>query len=269
MEDETSNLEWKKNKGFEESEKLTLKTNVKKALQFEAKAKKPVSAAFTPLPSDLPKGLKKIRKKIIRDAYDEEEDEDEVFTFLPPEQNNSSLLNALHDEEKRQLKQQETLKTMNMQQTAGKMEALTMANQTSKQLGLKGLKPATVNSGMQDVTLNAETYQKAIKDDVTRKLKLNGRHLSEGETVMMLRGIERIRNMAVVSDESQAKALQGLKLNKIIEYGDPGKKTDQQVAEEILTKTGRKEDAKEKSKKTTRGRSKSKELPVKKEMLRE
>lgn len=64
MEDETSdtNLEWKK-KGFESKETLTLKTNVKKALQYEATAKKPVQNGFSPLPSELPKGLKKIRKK--------------------------------------------------------------------------------------------------------------------------------------------------------------------------------------------------------------
>lgn len=269
MEDETSNLEWKKNKGFDETEKLTRKTNVKKALQFEAKQKKPVNAAFTPLPTDLPKGLKKIRKKIIRDAYDEDEEEDEIFTFLPPEQNNSTLLNALHDDEKRQLKQQDTIKTMSMQQTAGKMEALTMANQTSRQLGLKGLKAATINTSMQDATLTADTYQQAIKDDIARKLKLNGRRLSEGETVMMLRGIERIRNMAAASDESQAKALEGLKLDKIIEYGDPGKKTDQQVAEEILTKTGRKEDSKKTAKKAGKNRSKNKDLKISKDMLRD
>lgn len=47
MEDETSdtNLEWKK-KGFESKETLTLKTNVKKALQYEATAKKPVQNGF-------------------------------------------------------------------------------------------------------------------------------------------------------------------------------------------------------------------------------
>lgn len=71
MEDETSdtNLEWKK-KGFESKETLTLKTNVKKALQYEATAKKPVQNGFSPLPSELPKGLKKIRKK-IKDVYDD------------------------------------------------------------------------------------------------------------------------------------------------------------------------------------------------------
>ena len=86
---------------------------------------------------------------------------------------------------------------------------------------------------------------------------------------MMLRGIERIRTMAAASDESQAKALEGLKLDKIIEYGDPGKKTDQQVVEEILTKTGRKEDAKKTAKKAGKSRSKNKDLQISKDMLRD
>lgn len=41
MEDESSslNIEWKKNKGFGATEKLTRRTDVKKALEFEAKKK--------------------------------------------------------------------------------------------------------------------------------------------------------------------------------------------------------------------------------------
>lgn len=47
-------------------------------------------------------------------------------------------MNALNDEEKRLLQQQESLQNMKMQQTAGKMEALAVAANMARQAGLTG-----------------------------------------------------------------------------------------------------------------------------------
>lgn len=55
------NIEWKKS-GFDEQEKLTLKTNVAKAAEYEAK-KDNITGSKPLRPTDLPVGLKKIRKK--------------------------------------------------------------------------------------------------------------------------------------------------------------------------------------------------------------
>ena len=55
----------------------------------------------------------------------------------------------------------------------------------------------------------------------------------------MLRGIDRIRKMAVAADESQTKALQNLKIEEVITAGEKAT-DDRDVAELILKKSGRK-----------------------------
>ena len=239
MEDETSdtNLEWKK-KGFESKETLTLKTNVKKALQYEATAKKPVQNGFSPLPSELPKGLKKIRKK-IKDVYDDEEDEEENeidFSFM--EQNNT-LLNALHEDERRQLKQQEQQNNVRILQDTGKLDAIHMANKVSQDLGMKGLKQSTINNSRMDVSMGIQTFDRALKEDLSKRTNIKGRKLSEAETVTLLRGIKRIQNVAAAADESKLKAIEGWKLEEIVNAGRSST-DDKQIAEKILEKSGRK-----------------------------
>ena len=258
MEDETSdtNLEWKK-KGFESKETLTLKTNVKKALQYEATAKKPVQNGFSPLPSELPKGLKKIRKK-IKDVYDDEEDEDEEeneidFSFM--EQNNT-LLNALHEDERRQLKQQEQQNNVRILQDTGKLDAIHMANKVSQDLGMKGLKQSTINNSRMDVSMGIQTFDRALKEDLSKRTNIKGRKLSEAETVTLLRGIKRIQNVAAAADESKLKAIEGWKLEEIVNAGRSST-DDKQIAEKILEKSGRKSESVKKKMLKNSSRTKS------------
>ena len=72
MDEESSspNIEWKKKQGFETSEKNSRKTDIKKSIEYEAKRKNNLNKTTPVRPSDLPKGLKKIRKK-IKEAYEE------------------------------------------------------------------------------------------------------------------------------------------------------------------------------------------------------
>lgn len=65
MNEESSNpnIEWKK-PGFDFNEKITLKTNVRKAVEYEAQNKNSgVNKSYTPSPAELPKGLKKSAKR--------------------------------------------------------------------------------------------------------------------------------------------------------------------------------------------------------------
>lgn len=238
MEDESSslNIEWKKNKGFGATEKLTRKTDVKKALEFEATEKKAVSPNLAPRPGELPKGLKKIRKK-IRDVYDEDEDED-FYDGMPPDMN-SSLLNALYEDEKRQLQQKETLQNQKMQQNAGRLEAVAIADKLTREAGLKGLDKKVAGRNLADVTQIDGSLEKVLSEELAVKTKTSVRRLSKAETITMLRGIERIRKMAVAADESQLKALEKMKVDDLINAGE--KTTDdRKVAELILKKSGRK-----------------------------
>lgn len=238
MEDEASslNIEWKKNKGFGETEKLTRKTNVKKALEFEATEKKPVATRFTPRPAELPKGLKKIRKK-IKEVYDEDEDED-FYDGMPPDLNNS-LLNALYADEKKQLLQKEILENQKMQQTAGRLEAVAVADKLSREVGLKGLDKKVAGKNMADVTQLEGSLEKILSEELAVKTKTSVRKLSKTETITMLRGIDRIRKMALAADESQLKALEKMKVDDLINAGEKST-DDKKVAELILKKSGRK-----------------------------
>lgn len=239
MEDESSslNIEWKKNKGFGATEKLTRKTDIKKALEFEAKEKKPVSVDFSSRPSELPKGLKKIRKK-IKEVYDEDEDED--FYDSAPLDMSNSLLNALYEDEKKQLHvQSNTLHNQKMQQTAGRLEAVAVADKLAREAGLKGINKKVAGRNIQDATLINNSLEKVLSEELSLKTKTSVRKLSKGETVTMLRGISRIRRMALAADESQLKALEKMKVDDLINAGEKST-DDQKVAEMILKKSGRK-----------------------------
>ena len=239
MEEDASslNIEWKKNKGFGATEKLTRKTDVKKALKYEATEKKAVAFDSAPRPSDLPKGLKKIRKK-IKEVYDEDEDED-FYDGLPHDLNNS-LLNALYEDEKKQLQQQNnTLKQQKMQQTAGRLEAVAIADKLAREAGLKGLNKKVAGQNANDATQISGSLEKVLSEELALKTKKGVRKLSKAETITMLRGINRIRKMALASDESQLKALEKMKVDELIDAGE--KSTDDtKIAEMILKKSGRK-----------------------------
>ena len=238
MEEESSslNIEWKKNKGFGATEKLTRKIDTQKALAFEATEKKAVNTTFSAKPTELPKGLKKIRKK-IKEVYDEDEDED-FYDGVPHDLNNS-LLNALYEDEKKQLQQKETLNNQKMQQTAGRLEAVAVADKLARESGLKGLDKKVAGKNLSDVTLINSSLEKVLSEEVALKTKSGVRKLSKAETVTMLRGITRIRKMALAADESQLKALEKMKVEDIINAGEKST-DDQQVAELILKKSGRK-----------------------------
>ena len=242
MDNETANptIERKKNKGFGTAEKLSRRIDKEKALEDEAKAKKPVTVnnGQRPLPNDLPKGLKKLRKK-IKDVYDEDEEDEDYYTFLPNEMN-SSLINALYEDERKQLGIREnTLNNQKLQQDAGKMSAIRMANQLSKEFGFGNIDKKIINKNMQDATINSRDFEKILKDDVMSKAKISTRQLSKGETVNLLRGIKRIKRVAMQGKEAELKAIEGLKIDDIINAGERNV-DDNKVAEIILKKSGRK-----------------------------
>lgn len=237
MDEESSspNIEWKKKQGFEAAEKNSRKTDIKKAVEYKAKKKNNFSKSAPITPSDLPKGLRKIRKK-IKEAYEEDEEED-AYTIFPLNLDNS-LANALYDNEKRQLQQKNTLANQKMQQDVGRMETIMVAEKMARQAGLPGLDKKTINNSMADITISDTPLEKTLSEDVARKTKSSSRQLSKGEAVTMLRGIERIRKMAIAADESQLKALEKMKVSEVINAGEKHTE-DQEVAELILKKSGR------------------------------
>ena len=199
------NIEWKKNNS-DPSERLTLRINHKEAAAYSATKKNSFNAPAMPVAENLPKGLKKIRKKIrkidVRSDYEDEDDED--FQYIPDslEQLNqaNSLMNALNDEEKRLLQQQESLQNMKMQQTAGKMEALAVAANM--------VKNQQTNAPLEEIT------ELAVRDILNDREKISGRKVPEGKVIQTLRGVKRVK------DAGGNKALQGLSLDALLKAGE-------------------------------------------------
>lgn len=237
MDEEASspNIEWKKKQGFETSEKISRKTDIKKAVEYKAKKKNNFNKSPHIPPSELPKGLKRIRKK-IKEAYEEDEDEDSYTSF--PLGIDNGLANALYDNEKRQLQQKNTLANQKMQQDVGRMETVMVAEKMARQAGLPGLDKKTINNSMTELTISDAPVEKALSEEISRKTKSNLRQFSKGESVSMLRGIERIRKMAIAADESQIKSLEKMKISDVINAGEQNT-DDKEVAELILKKSGR------------------------------
>ena len=137
---EDSNMDWKKN-GIDKHERLTLKVNVKEANMYNANKKrenKPRVKARTPL--DVPKGFKKISKK-IRDSYDDEEEEDGEYILVPVfmDKEVSSLEQALTPQERKQLDQMERpqAEDINIRQSVNRDIQLQQAEKTLKKAGLE------------------------------------------------------------------------------------------------------------------------------------
>lgn len=226
------NLEWKKS-GFETNDKLTLKVNVAESIKYDMKKKNNIQKTYAPSPADLPAGLNKLRKK-IKDVFDEDDDEDEngatPFTIANMDES-SSLINALNDTEKKILKEHETNNSMKMQQNAGKLEAITIAQQFAKETGIKTNKMENLASGMQNVGSGDDVLKKIIVEDFAKNLNIKGKDLSSGKAIQLLRGIKRIR--AVGGTE----AVKGLKISEVVNVGE--KETDdKKVAKLIQQKRG-------------------------------
>lgn len=240
--DISANIEWGQKKSLSDNTRMSRRINIKKVLESEAKDRKNFKATSKQI-KNLPPSLKKLRIK-IKDVYDEEdedEDENEVIFHFSLEDENSSLLNALKEDEKSKLQFQKTLENQKLQQTAGKMEALLTADKMSKQVGLKGLKRKVINDGIQDIAQNDDTFNKALVRDVAAKTKIKIRpeKMSRRETADMIKGLNKLQKAATVVEQPKENLLDDLKTEELIRIGK--NRDEQKTAEIILEKSGRKE----------------------------
>lgn len=230
---EELSFDWKK-KGIGTKEHLTLKNNVKEALQYNEAKKTPLAKHKKINPETLPLGLQKLRKK-IRDIYDEEEDEDEYTIFtnikMPEQEEDNTLLNALDDDEKMIFRQKNTIESTKMQQDAGKMEALHIANNLAREAGLSNINQKQIEIGMQQASFDPVTTQeKVIKKEVGEKLGIKGK-IEDGKIIQAARGIKKIEQMGGPT------ATQNMNMKDIVKAGEQ-KLSEIELAELILEKSG-------------------------------
>lgn len=233
--EEKADFSWKKN-GFDIREHLTLKNDALEAEAFQQKQSKGRPKKRMKPVRNLPLGLQMLKKK-VREVYDEEEDEEDyMYTALPmfhmiEEEDDGRLRQGLTENEKRILKQKETIDTVKALQTAGKMEALHQAHNLAREAGLKGLYEKTVAESIQEAAFRPEQIQeKAIQKDVSKKLGIKGK-IHDGQIIQVARGIKKIEGMG------GQKAAKNMDMKDIIKIGE--EKLDEiKIAELILKKSG-------------------------------
>lgn len=233
-----SNLEWKKT-GFDFNERLTLKTNVAKAIAESRKDKNSGLRRFTPGNISLPNGLIKIRKR-IKDVYDEEDEDEDTYSYVniqmfhafDASKEESSLMGALADEEKQFIRRQETRQMMDLNQETGKINALLQADKLMKENGMKGLDKRVMSQNFQELTVNTDFTSKAINEDLRKKLKLKGHMLKDEKALKLLNGAKQVKMFA------GEKSLEGMKVDDVASIGEK-KRSSQETARLILKKTGR------------------------------
>lgn len=237
--DISSNIEWEQDKGFETKSRISRRVDVKKLLKAQAKDRRNFKTTAAKAKTLAP-GLKKLRTK-IKDIYDddEEDDENEIVLHFSMDDESSSLFSALKEDEKKELQFKQTLKNQNMQQTAGKMEAVIMADKMTKDLGLKGLNKKIALDSIQDVTQSSETYDKALAKDISAKTSLDLKGLSPKDASFAIKGLKKMRQASTASQKINPTTVNDIKEKDLIAIGKS--KNTRETAEMILEKSGRTE----------------------------
>lgn len=232
-EDDELSFDWKKN-GVGNKERLSLKHDIKEAQKYSETKKTPLSNKKKSAQDNLSLGLKLMRKK-IRDIYDDEDDDENDTYFahikMPQQEEDNSLLYALNADEKKLYQQKNTLETSKMQQNAGKMEALHIANNLAREAGLNNISQKAIEAGMQQAVFDPQkTQESVIKKEISGKLGIKGK-IEDGKIIQAARGIKKVEQLG------GQKATQNLQMNDIIKAGEQ-KLSDAELAEIILEKSG-------------------------------
>ena len=239
MSEESSNpnIEWKKS-GFDFNEKITRKTNVSKAIEYEAQNKNSgLNKNYTPSPAELPKGLKKIRKK-IKDVYDEDDEDDDAYQIyaLQPldfNENDDTLLNALQENEKKFLHQNEEIQTINTLQQTEQNQKIANAEKMAKESGIKkGLDKKVLAKTYQNNAIGQDLTSEAINRQVAKNFKFKSEKISSKDAKKLITGVKRIQQVG------GPEALSGLKLDEVLEAGD-NKHEHRETIKKMLEKSGR------------------------------
>lgn len=226
--------DWKDKKGFDFQERLSLKIDQKQAEKYKQRHKKR-NLKNNAKPANLKAGLNKLRKK-VREAYDEEdEDENDYFFVSQPriegEEDDRALFNGLTEDEKRILKQKETIHNVQMQQTAGKMEALQTADLLAKETLNRSIERSVLNSAMQKAVFDPqETHEDLVQKKVSSKLGVRGK-IEDGKIIQAARGVKKVQQMGGTT------ATKDLEMKDVVRAGE-GKLSDRELAKLILEKSG-------------------------------
>lgn len=246
--DSNPNIEWKKS-GFEQNDRPSLKIDVKKAIEHDVKNKTNVQKAYVPNPSSFPAGLNKIRKK-IKEAYDdddEDEDEKDYQTAANSPDFDSSLLNALSEDEKSILQQQEETQRNKLLENTNKLAAVNNVNKFIKEAELIDInKERTLINIQNDNSSNKDVAFNAVKKNLKKETGMKIRHkIKDKDLKNIAKGIKKIKKIA------GKEILKDMDIRAVTKIGKEDLK-DRETAKIILEKSGVKEVKKEPEKTITK-----------------
>lgn len=221
-------------KGFDDAERMTLKINVQEALRYEAeKGKKKVG--------NLPKNLKKIKKK-VRDSYDEDEedgmDEDVIRSLrelqinqIDASNGDSSLINSLNEQERRQIMQTTNIEITRHEENAGKQNSLEQADTNLRKASLRRMTTKEFMNEMNDAIYNPSRLRReAMEHSIAKQMGIKGK-IEKHHEGNVVTGIKKIKEL------SGNRKVKSLKMKDVSQVGKKNM-SQNQTAELILKKSG-------------------------------
>lgn len=226
----------KTKKSFDDSERLTLRIDAMEADKYQAKKNKNSS-------NSLPKNIKKKKTKVRQLEDEEDEDEDlmdhDVIRSLRQLQINqndasnadTSLINVLFENEKKQIMQNTNIEIARYQENAGRQNALEQADTLLRKATLHKMNTREFMNEMKEAVYNpSKLRREAMQDQIAKQMGIKGKieKRTEGNIV---EGIKKVKKLSGNRQVSQ------LKMEDVNKIGKQ-KMNQNQTAELILQKSG-------------------------------
>jgi len=226
-------------KGFDESERLTLRIDAQEAEKYQAKKAK--SSSNRPLQN---KNKIKTRVRQIDDEDDEDEDlmDHDAIRSLNQlrrmqanrqDSTNSdmSLINALASDERRQVMQNMTVEVVRQQENAGRHNALHQVDTMLRKANLERMNTQEFMNEMKDAIYNpSKLRREALSEHIAKQMGIEGKIVkhSEGEVV---EGVRKVKEL------SENRKVNSLKMEDVQNIGKKNM-SQNETAELILRKSG-------------------------------
>lgn len=223
-----------KKQGFDDAERMSLRINVREAVQYDAEKGKEKLG-------NLPKNMKKIKKK-VRDSYDEDEedgmDEDVIRSLrelqinqIDASNGDSTLINALNDQERRQIMQTTNIEITRHEENAGKQNALEQADTNLRKATLRKMNTREFMDEMNEAIYNPSRIRRtAMEHSIAKQMGIKG-EIKKNYEGNVVEGVKKVKDL---SGNRKVKTIEMKDVQKI------GKKnmSQNQTAELILKKSG-------------------------------
>lgn len=229
----------KTKKGFDDDERLTLRIDAMEAEKYQAKKNKKSS-------NTLPKNVNKLKTKVRQ--LDDEDDEDEdlmdhdairslnQLRRLQINQNDASnadnsLINALVEDERRQIMQSTTIEVSRQQENAGRHNALEQADTMLRKANLDKMTTQEFMNEMKEAIYNpSKLRREALAENIAKQMGIEGKIIkhSEGEVV---EGIKKVKQL------SGNRKVEQIKMDDVQKIGQKNM-SQNETAELILKKSG-------------------------------